>query len=81
MWGVLEQHWNGSLLESCETVIRFAQTFTFRGQQPLVHWVKTVYCTGVRLTQRQMAALELRFDRYAALPKWFVRIAPVPLLL
>jgi transposase len=77
VWGVLEHHWNGSLLDSCETVIRFAQTFTFRGQQPLVHWLNTVYLTGVRLTQRQMARLETRLERFSALPKWFVRIPPI----
>jgi transposase len=77
VWGGLEQHWNGSLLDSCETVIRFAQTFTFRGQQPMVHWLKTVYLTGVRLTQRQMACLETRFERLSTLPKWFVRITPI----
>jgi hypothetical protein len=26
VWGVLEQHWNGSLLDSKDAVIRFAQT-------------------------------------------------------
>jgi transposase len=77
VWGVLENHWNGSLLDSCETVLRFAQTFTFRGQLPLLHWLKTVYLTGIRLTQRQMACLETRLERFPALPKWFVRITPI----
>lgn len=81
VWGVLEKHWNGSLLDSCQTVLRFAQTMTFRGQSPLVHWVKEIYHTGVRLTQRQMACLETRLERYPPLPKWFVRITPVSLQL
>ena len=78
VWGVLEQHWNGSLLDSCETVIRFAQTLTFRGRQPLVRLVSTVYHTGVRLTQIEMTRLEQRFQRLPNLPKWFVRIVPMP---
>lgn len=77
VWGVLEQHWNGSLLDSCQTVLRFAQTMTFRGRPPLVHWLSKIYHTGVRLTQQQMAQLEPRFERLPGLAKWFVRIAPM----
>lgn len=77
VWGVLEQHWNGSLPDSCETVLRFAQTFICRGQRPLVYWLKTVSLTGVCLTQRQKASLETCLERFPALPKWFVRITPI----
>ena len=77
VWGVLEQHWNGSLLDSCETVLRFAKTMMFRGQPPVVRFVSTVYHTGVRLTQTEMARLEQRFQRLPGLAKWFVRIVPV----
>jgi transposase len=76
VWGVLEKHWNGSVLDSCQTVLRFAQTMTFRGRWPRVQWLKTVYHTGVRLTQKQMAQLEHRFARLPGVAKWFVRILP-----
>jgi transposase len=79
VWGVLEKHWNGSLLDSCQTVLQFAQTMTFRGRRPLVQWLKTVYHTGVRLSQKQMAQLEHRFERLPGLAKWFVRIVPLPI--
>lgn len=77
VWGVLEKHWNGSLLDRCESVLKFAQTMTFRGLHPLVQLVSRTYRTGVRLTHQQMAALESRFERLHSLPKWFVRIAPL----
>ena len=76
VWGVLEQHWNGSLLDSCETVLQFAQTMRYKGQQPMIQFLQKIYPTGVRLTQRAMAQLEKRLDRLQALPKWFVRIIP-----
>lgn len=78
VWGVLEQHWNGSLLDSCQTVLMFAQTMRYKGQQPIIQFVQKIYHIGVRLTQREMAKLEKRFDRLQALPKWFVRIVPAP---
>ena len=77
VWGVLEKHWNGSLLDSCQTVLQFAQTMTFRGRLPIVQWLDKVYHTGVRLTQKQMAQLEHRFERLPGLAKWFVHIAPL----
>ena len=77
VWGVLEKHWNGSLLNTCEAVLGFAQTMTFRGLHPLVHLAHKTYYTGVKLTQKQMAQLEQRFERLDGLPKWFIRIAPL----
>ena len=78
VWGVLEQHWNGSLLDSYQTVLQFAQTMTYKGQHPVVKFLKKVYWTGVSLTQKQMAKLEQRFERLPDLAKWFVRIVPLP---
>jgi transposase len=78
VWGVLELHWNGSLLDTCETVLHFARSMTFRGLHPLVHYVTQIYATGVRLSAKSMAALEQRFQRLPDLPKWFVRIPPLP---
>jgi len=76
VWGVLEKHWNGSLMDTCQTVLNFAQTMTFRRLHPIVKRIHNTYHTGVKLTQKQMTILEQRFERLAGLTKWFVRIAP-----
>ena len=77
VWGVLEQHWNGSLLDSLETVLNFARTMTWKQGKPIIHLVKRVYWTGVKLTQKAMSLLEKRFDRLEGLGKWFVTIRPL----
>lgn len=77
VWGVLEQHWNGGLLDTCATVLNFAQTMTFRGHLPYVQFSHQVYATGVRLTSTQMTTLENRLERLPGLAKWFVRILPI----
>lgn len=77
VWGVLEQHWNGSLLDSLTAVLGFAQTMTWKQQTPIVRFVKKVYQTGVKLTQKAMNLLEKRFERLAGLEKWFVTIRPL----
>jgi len=77
-WGVLENYWNGSLLDSLETVFHFAQNMTYNGVHPVVKIVKKTYCTGVKLTKNAMEELEKRFERLPGLEKWFVLIRPLP---
>jgi hypothetical protein len=76
VWGVFEQHWNGTLLDSRQTVLRCASTMTYNGVAPIVKFVNRVYQSGVRLSQDAMAILEQRLLRLPALAKWFVRIVP-----
>ena len=78
VWGVLEQHWNGDLLDSRQTVLRLASTMTYNGFSPLIRLVETVYHTGIRLSTRAMADLEHCLERLTGLEKWFVRSVPSP---
>jgi hypothetical protein len=78
VWGVLEQHWNGDLLDSCQTVLRLASTMTYNGLSPLVKFIDKPYRQGVHLSQQAMTVLEQRLIRLPALPKWFVQIVPAP---
>lgn len=74
-WGILEQHWNGALLDSVDAVIQFAKTMTWNGKHPLVELVTTTYQTGVKLTKKAMQAIETHLQRRPSLEKWFVDIA------
>ena len=76
VWGFLERHWNGSLLDSVATILGFASSFSFKDVQPAVQLVSTIYETGVKLTQKEMRQLEKRFERMDGLEKWFVLIKP-----
>lgn len=80
-WGSLEQHWNGTLLDELDTVLKFAQSMTWMGKNPVVKLVTTLYETGVRLTQAAMADLESQVKRLPSLEKWFVEISPAILAL
>jgi transposase len=73
-WGVLEMHWNGSLLDSIEAVVGFARTMTWEGKHPVVRVVETTYAKGVKLKPKEMKALEAEVVRLAGLGKWFVEI-------
>jgi transposase len=73
-WGILEMHWNGSLLDSIEAVVGFAGTMTWKGKHPRVSVVETIYNKGVRLKPKEMKALESEVVRLTGLGKWFVEI-------
>lgn len=75
-WSILEQHWNGTLLNHEDVVVGFARTMKWKGKTPLVKVVDKVYETGVKLTQKAMKSLEKRFDRERGIEKWFVTITP-----
>jgi transposase len=74
-WGILEQHWNGSLLDSVDAVIKLASTMTWKGKPPVVALVTSIYQTGVKLTKEAMKAVETHLQRLPTLEKWFVDIA------
>ncbi len=75
-WGILENHWNGALLDTVDTLLQFAATMTWKGRRPMVDLVTTAYKTGVKLSKEAMAALETQVTRRPKLEKWFVDIVP-----
>lgn len=77
-WGVLENHWNGTLLTSIATALRWARTMTWRGVSPVVHLLDRVYDKGVRLSRAAFRPIAARLERSATLSKWSLVIQPQP---
>lgn len=75
-WGILENHWNGTLLTDRETAIAWAKTMTWKGISPIVKVLEGAYQTGVKVAKAAFRALENRLCRNKTLPKWDVRISP-----
>jgi hypothetical protein len=71
----LKGNWNGSLLDSVDAVLNFAQTLTFKDKHPVVTLVEKVYLTGVKLTHLAMEEVEKHLQRLPSLKKWFVEIS------
>ena len=80
-WGILENHWNGALLDSIDAVLQFTATMTWKGTHPIVDLVTATYQTGVTLTKEAMEAVEAQITRLPGLETWFVDIVPAPSLL
>lgn len=77
LWGILESHWNGSLLSSIDDAIEWAKSMTWKGIQPVVRLLEKAYETGKKLTEKEMRKYEERIQRSDNLPKWDVVITPV----
>jgi hypothetical protein len=73
-WGVLENYWNGEILDEVETALRFAENMTWKGKHPHVELVPGTYRKGIRLAQSEMRPIEAQVHRLPGLEKWFVDI-------
>jgi hypothetical protein len=76
-WGVLENHWNGTILDSVEKTINWAGTMTWKGIKPAIKLLDKVYQKGVSLTKEEMKKYEGRLKRSRLLAKWDVTIDPI----
>lgn len=76
LWGILENHWNGEIIDSCQKAIGLAKTMTFKGINPVVKLVEKTYKKGMGLSKAQMKELEPRIQRHAGLEKWAITIQP-----
>jgi hypothetical protein len=75
-WGILEEHWNGTLLDTVDTVLHWARTMTWKAVRPIVQLLDKVYANGVRVAKKAFRKIEERLERHASLPKYCVRIQP-----
>ena len=77
LWGVLENHWRGELLDSVEKTLGLARSMAYKGIHPVVRKVKKSYKAGVSLSKQAMRELEKRFDRKPDLESGVVTINPI----
>jgi hypothetical protein len=75
-WGILEQHWNGTLLRDIQTLLAWAQSMTWKGIHPIVQLNPQIYKKGISLSKREMRDVEERLERNPVLPKWDILIQP-----
>jgi len=76
-WGILELHWNGTLLSNTDTMLEWAKSMTWKGIHPLVTLSHKVYAKGVTVSKAAMRTVEARVERNPLLPKWDILIHPI----
>lgn len=77
-WGILENHWSGTLLNSIETTLEWAKTMTWKGIHPVIELLVTIYERGVRIGKKEFKAITDRINRHPNpdLKKYYVTIQP-----
>jgi hypothetical protein len=77
VWGILEKHWNGTLLTDLHVAMECAKTMTWHGHNPVevVH-LDRVYKKGIKVSKAEMKQVKAHMQRSETLPKWDVTITP-----
>lgn len=84
-WAVLENHWNGSILDEVETALNYATSMKWKGKHPVVKLLHQTYETGIKLTKKAMSQIEKQINRltnsnnedFPNLGNWFIDICCV----
>ncbi len=75
-WAALEQFWNGAILDSVETTLRWASNMMWQGMKPVVHHVTDVYEKGIKVDPETLATFRVDWHPSEDLPKWAITINP-----
>ncbi len=76
VWAALEQYWNPLILDSIDRTIKIAQKMTWKGMNPIVHFLDKFYPKGVKVASEEFKELDKFIIRNSILPKWDIRINP-----
>lgn len=76
VWGILENHWNGTLLTNLGVAMKWASTMTWKGRHPDVERLDREYIKGVKVPKAVMVQVNAHLKRSPTLPKWDVTITP-----
>jgi hypothetical protein len=78
LWGVLENHWRGEIIDSVDKALGLARSMTYRQLKPSVRKVTKVYQKGISVAKSAMRGIEARLERTEDLEHWFIKIVPQP---
>jgi hypothetical protein len=68
-WAALENHWNGTILDSVEAVVEWASNMMWKRISPIVHLVETTYAKGVKVLPEDLKQYFPSWQRSATLTK------------
>lgn len=75
-WAVLENYWNGAILDSVQSALNWAANMTWNGISPTVHLVETTYHRGIKVLPEELKHYQHFWQRSETLPKWDITIVP-----
>ena len=76
VWGAYENHINGDVMDTVETTLKFAESMTYNGKNPIVKLTEKIYETGVKVGKKAMEKFNQFIERMPSLEKWSLTISP-----
>jgi hypothetical protein len=76
LWGVLENHWRGEIIDTTHKALGLARSMTYRGNKPTVRKIRKVYRAGISVAKKAMREIEKRLERKSGLESWSIKIIP-----
>ena len=76
VWGVYENHISGDIMDTVETTLKFAESMTYNGKNPIVKLIEKIYETGVKVSKKAMKKYNEFIKRMLSLEKWSITISP-----
>jgi len=76
LWGILENHWRGEIIDSVDKALGLSRSMTYRGIKPTVRKVAKSYRKGISVAKKAMHDIEARLERTEGLENWFIKIVP-----
>ena len=76
MGGRFRPESTGAKLINVETMLKWAESMTWKGIHPVITFSKKIYAKGISLTKSAMRSVEENLRRDPLLPKWDILINP-----
>ena len=77
LWGILEKHWRGEILDTSEKALGLCRSMTYRGIKPTVQKAVKIYKSGISVSKKSMNIIEKRLVRKEGLEPWSIAIEPL----
>lgn len=76
-WGVLENYWNGAILDTVSATINWASSMTWKGKHPHTYLIDNIYNKGISIPSSELKFHQQFWHPSENLPKWDVTISPL----
>ena len=75
-WAILENYWNGAILDSREAVLSWASNMKWKGNNPQIHLIENNYNKGITVNSSDLEFFQQFWQSSENLPRWDVTIIP-----
>ena len=74
-WAALEKYWNGTILDSVETTVKWAANMKWKGVSPIVHLVNKNYEKKIKVSREELKQYQTFWIPSQTLPKWDITVS------